>query len=178
MAVIKRTESVLDHRFDPQRCRHWLNGKLSVMHCHHYATLYTQLADDCGMLDGKKLLAEVAADVFGDALKAYYDEHGIETVADRIAIAEQYYAVTGLGQMEVRCAGGESGEVVLLHSHVDEGWIKKWGERDKPVNFITCGFIAGVFAAVFGKDPRAYRVAEAAAIVCGADQSRFNVTAN
>ena len=25
---------------------------------------------------------------------------------------------------------------------VDQGWIKKWGQRDKPVNYIGQGFIA------------------------------------
>ncbi|MBN1346125.1 MAG: hypothetical protein JXQ73_25785 [Phycisphaerae bacterium] len=177
MAVIKKTEIVLDHKFDPKACRHSLGGATYVLHCHHYATLYTQLADDCGMLDGKKLLAEVSGDVFGRELSRYYECHGIEDIADRIAIAEQYYAVAGLGQMKVICAGPEGGEVELLHSHVDEGWIKKWGKRDKPVNFITCGYIAGVFAAVFDRDPRTYQVGETDSIVTGADRSKFQVVA-
>ena len=129
MAVIKKTEIVLDKQFDPRSCRHTLNGAVSVLHCHHYATLYCQLADDCGMLDGKKLLAECAEDTFHEVLAEYYETHDIQTMADRFAIAEQYYAVTGLGKMRVVSAGRESGEVELEHSHVDQGWIKKWGER-------------------------------------------------
>ncbi len=149
MALMKKTEIVLDHQFDRKTCRHTLNGELHVLHCHHYATLYSRLADDCGMLDGKKLLTEVAEDVFFDLLIKYFNEHAITSLPDKFTIAEQYYAATGLGQMNVVCAGPESGEVELLHSHVDEGWIKKWDKRSAPVNFITSGYIAGMFSAVF-----------------------------
>jgi DNA-binding response OmpR family regulator len=33
-----------------------------VLHCHHYPTLYTQLAEDCGMLDGFGFLEELKQD--------------------------------------------------------------------------------------------------------------------
>ncbi len=178
MAVMKKTEIVLDHRFDSKSCRHTMNGKTSVLHCHHYATLYCQLADDCGMLDGKKLMAECAEDVFFDVLAAYYDEHDVNDLADRLAIGEQYYAAAGMGQMEVQCAGRESGEVELIHSHVDEGWLKKWGQRDKAVNCITAGYIAAMFAAAFDLPPRSYSVNEVASIVSGAESSKFDIVAN
>ncbi|MBN2083178.1 hypothetical protein JW859_13350 [bacterium] len=175
MAVIKKTEIELVHKFNSQTCRHTLNGHTSVLHCHHYATLYSRLADDCGMLDGRKLLFECAEDSFLEVLCSYYAEQGIDSIEDRIAIAEQYYAVTGLGKMNIKCAGAESGEVELLHSHVDEGWIKKWGKRDSAVNFITCGYIAAVFSAVFDHPARSYTVAEFASLVKGDERSRFNV---
>jgi len=173
MPVIQETELRLERRFDPRPCRHFLNGDVYVLHCHHYATLYSQLADDCGMLDGRKLLAEVAEDTFFDELGNYYDKHGVTDTADRIALAEQYYAVTGLGQMHVRCAGPAGAEVELSHSHVDEGWIKKWGQRDKPVNFITQGYIAGALAAIFGRPRRSYVVVETESLVKGDERSRF-----
>ena len=178
MVVERQTEIVFDHKFDRKRCRHILNGKVHVLHCHHYATLYSRLADDCGMLDGKKLLAEVAEDTFTDLLSGYFKEHCIKNIADRIAIAEQYYAATGLGQMKVLCAGYESGEVELLHSHLDEGWIKKWEKKENPVNFMTCGYIAAMFNAVFELPRRSFRVKEMEGIVTGAERSKFNVVAN
>ena len=177
MAVFKKTEIQLDHRFDSNRCRHYMNGQVSVLHCHHYATLYSQLADDCGMLDGKELLAQCTEDAFFKTLTSYYEAQGVELVDDRIAIAEQYYAASGLGKMQVVCAGAESGVVELLHSHIDDGWIKKWGKRDKPVNFITSGYIAALFSAVFGQSTRSFVVTETASIVTGAERSRFNVVA-
>lgn len=173
MAFFKQTELEMTHRFDPVKCRHYLNGQTSVLHCHHYATLYSQLADDCGMLDGKKLLAETAEDVFGDVLKKYFKERCIETITDRLDIAVQYYSAVGLGKMRVVFAGTESAEIELEHSHVDEGWIKKWGKREAPVNFMTAGYVAGMLSAVFELPPRAFDVHETESLVSGADVSRF-----
>lgn len=178
MAIMEATELVLDHRFDPMSCRHYVNGQVSVLHCHHYAALYTQLAMDCSMLDAKQLLADSAEDAYYEVLTSYYRKHDIADLQDRLTIAEQYYAASGLGQMRVMCAGGDAGEVELTHSHVDEGWLKKWGPSDKPVNYITAGFIAGLFAAAFDLPRRSFKVTETASIVAGSPKSRFNVVSN
>jgi len=174
---MKKTDLVLDKRFDPRNCRHTVNGSPSVLHCHHYATLYAQLADDCSLLDGKKLLAEVAEDTFSLELANAFKISGADRLEDRIAVAEQLYAAMGLGKMCVVCAGRDAGVVELVHSHVDEGWIKKWGKRDKPVNFMTAGYVAALFSTLFGLPCRSYEVIESASIVAGAARSRFDVTA-
>ncbi len=159
--------------FDPRRCRHFIEGRVSVLHCHHYTTLYTQLADDCSLLDARKLLANVAADCFYGILTAFQSKHDITSPADRIAAAEAYYAFSGLGRLKVTAAGPEAGEAELERSHVDEGWIRKWGGRGKPVNFITQGFLAAIFAAAFGGRPEQYAVKEIASIVAGQQRSQF-----
>ena len=127
MTTYARTDLMIDRRYDARGARHTLNGVTHVLHCHHYLSLYTQLAEDCGMLDGPKLLAEVAEDSFHQFLSHYYRDHSISCAADRIALAEQYYAFTGLGRMKVLSAGPDAGVVELDHSHVDAGWEKKWG---------------------------------------------------
>lgn len=177
MSIRNTTELILDHTFDPKTCRHYINGQLSVLHCHHYATLYSQLADDCAFFNAKKLMADVAEDTFREALSWYYTEHEIESLEERIRIAEQYYSAIGMGKMRVVHLGTDSGEVELIRSHIDEGWLKKWGERDKPVNFITCGYIAGMFSAILGKPPRTFKVTESQSIVSGAEKSCFKVVA-
>lgn len=178
MATRSKARLELDRAFDPKACRHYLNDKMHVLHCHHYATLYCQLADDCSILDAKRLLANCAEDTIYDALTGYFAAHDISCVEDRIAIGEQYFSATGLGKMVVVCAGPHGGDVEFVHSHVDEGWIKKWGQRDEPVNFIGVGFVAAVFAAAFGKPARSFAVTEVQSIVAGADRSAFQVVAN
>lgn len=171
--ITKKTELLIERKFDPVRCRHTVNGETYVLHCHHYATLYTRLAEDCAMLDGKKLLREVAEDTVYKVLTDYYAAHGVESLAERISIGEQYYVFTGFGQMRVVCAGPDAAEVDLIHSHMDAGWIKKWGKRDKPVNYITCGYVAGMLSAALGLSPRRFTVTETASIVSGAERSRL-----
>ncbi|MBN2723096.1 MAG: hypothetical protein JXR95_03385 [Deltaproteobacteria bacterium] len=175
MSNFKNLEYILDHHFDSKSCRHYVNGFVNVLHCHHYATLYAQLADDAGMLDGKLLLAESCEDVFYDVLKKYYIENGICSIRDKINIAEQYYSATGLGKIHFQKAGPESGYTELTHSHVDEGWIKKWGTRDKPVNFMTQGFISAVFSLLFDTPRRSFEVFEEESIVSGATKSSFKI---
>lgn len=177
MTQYRKTELVFNKVFDGQAARHRIDDTTVVLHCHHYATLYTQLALDCSLIDAKALLSESAEDAWEAFLANYYKTYGIATQADRIAIGEQVFAAAGLGKMRVTCAGADSGEVTLEHSHVDEGWIKKWGKYDRPVNLIGAGFIAGLFAAVFGKPVRSFIAIETQSIVSGAADSRFNVVA-
>lgn len=170
------TDFVVDHSFDPRSCRHSLNGLTHVLHCHHYASLYSQLADDCEFLDAKQLLADCSEDSFYEVLSNYYRENRVKGQDERFAIAQQYYSHSGLGQLNVVNADKNGGQIELPHSHVDEGWVKKWSNHDKPVNFITWGYISAMFSAVFDRPVRSYKVTEDASIVRGADRSRFSVT--
>lgn len=177
MTQYNTTELVLNKEFDPKSCRHIIDGNTAVMHCHHYATLYAQLAMDCSMLDAKTLLAECAEEAWEEFLANYFEDAGIESLAERFVIAEQTFAAAGLGKLKVVFAGTDSGEVVLEHSHVDEGWIKKWGQHQEPVNYIAAGFIAGMFDAVFDCPLKSFKVTETQSIVSGACCSRFVVVA-
>ena len=175
MTKYKKTELVLNKAFDTASCRHKIADDTVVLHCHHFSSLYTQLAMDCSMLDAKALLAECSEDAWKDFLGEYYRANGITKLAERIALAEQAFAAAGLGRMRVTCAGSESGEVTLESSHLDSGWLKKWGQSNSPVNFIASGFISALFAAAFNRPVRSYVATETQSIACGAPCSRFTV---
>ena len=166
----------LAHEYDEKRCRHYLNGQLSVLHCHHYADLYTQLAMDAEFVDAKAILAQSAEDSFFNMLSNYFQAHPGLTAGERLDVGCQYYAAIGLGQMKVLSAEQVSGTVALEHSHVDEGWIKKWGKNDQVVNYITCGYVAALFATAYGRTAHSYAVNEVEGIVTGAQESRFVVS--
>jgi hypothetical protein len=68
--------------------------------------------------------------------------------------------------MEVT-GSADGGEVKLLHSHIDEGWIKKWGKHNKAINHFSCGYAAAMFASATDKPARSYKVSETSAIVKG-----------
>jgi hypothetical protein len=134
------------------------------------------LANDCGLLDGKKLLAECAEDTFYPLLTRYYTEHAVTGVAERISIAEQYFAAMGLGKLEVKHLGPYSGTVVLEHSHVDEGWLRKWGPAKKPVNHIGRGYITALFSAIYDRPRREFQATERQSIAQGAEVSIITVS--
>lgn len=170
-------ELKLKHKFDPNRKRHYLNNQLTVLHCHHYATLFTQLGlDSKEIVDGTRILKESIEDVFYEVLASYYKENNITDTPDRVDIAVQMFSAVGMGKMSVVSNAESGGEIEMPHAYVDEGWLKKWGKYKSPVNFIGAGYIAGMFSAVFDRPPRTYAVTETQSMVMGAEKSQFKVT--
>ncbi len=163
---------VANQTFDSDRMRHYLNGKVSVLHCHHSATLFTQLATDAEDMNGPALLTEASSETFYPVLRDYYRENTVSEIDDRIAIAEQYCAFIGLGEIELGFSDN-TGYASMKHSHVDEGWVQKWGQRDSRVNFIGEGFIRAAWAAIFDKSPSECKVEETQSIVSGSSTSKF-----
>ena len=167
---------VLQPVYDFDRCRHIADGMTLVLHCHHFASLTSQFATDCPFIDAKQLLADCAEDAFYKVLTGYYARNNTTGIRERIAVAERYFSECGLGKFTVKYAGAYSGEAVFTHSHIDEGWLKKWGTSEKPVNHIGCGYITATFSAVFDKPKRHYTAKEHQSIVCGAKVSIITVT--
>ena len=178
MSKFIQTELELNHQFDSNTSRHYLNGQLTVLHCHHYSTLYTQLADDVEFTDGKELLKNVAEDVFYGVLENYFNSKNITNLSARVEIVQQYYSAIGLGELKVIHMGDDFGQVELIHSHLDEGWVHKWGQSDKPVNYITSGFAAAIFNLINGTPARSCTVKEVQSIVTGAEKSIFKISRN
>jgi len=172
MSEFKENAFILDKRFDPMSKRHFINGFVTVLHCHHYSTLYTQLALDAKETD---LLADVAQDVFYQVLSSYFEDFDTDSLDEMIDLCCQYYAAVGLGKMKVNFAGEFSGEVELEKSHLDSGWLKKFGTYDRPINYIAAGFISAMFAVLFDEAPKTYKADEIQSIVMGADKSVFKV---
>jgi hypothetical protein len=167
----------LDHHFDAEHNRHYINNQVSVLHCHHYATLFTQLAIDAkNLVNGVAILQNSAEEVFYKSLTHYFQQKGIGIVAERLDIACQLFTAMGLGKMEITNSDPNNGDIVLPSSHVDQGWLKKWGKNQTAVNFITAGYIAAAWAASFDQPPHSYTVLETQSIVCGASTSCFKVS--
>lgn len=166
----------IKHTFDEETYRHYINGHNFVLHCHHYITLTTKMAEDFADVGAVQVLREAAEDTIRPVLDSYFAEHKITSPQERLTIGAEHYAFMGLGLMEVS-GTADGGEVRLKHTHVDEGWIKKWGQHNKPINHVTCGFVAAMFAAAFSRPARSYQVTETASIVMGAPESVLVVKA-
>lgn len=174
MAIVIKNKIEYNHRFDNQTNRHYINGILSVLHCHHYTCLYTQLALDAGETS---LLKECARESFQELLEKYFLEHpNLQSIQDKVEIACQYYSLLGLGRMHVQFIGKFSGLVELPVSHTDSGWIKKWGIYDKPINYISGGFIEALFEVCLNMPASSFEATENQSIVMGATSSIFKVT--
>ncbi len=165
----------LDFSLDNETFRHYLNGHSVVMHSHHYLALITKLVEDLGDIGGPQLLKDVVEESMWAVLDDYVQKNGVSTPLQRCTVGREYYSVYGLGKMKV--AGTESGgEVCLIRSHVDEGWIRKWGHHTKPINHFTCGYIAAMFAVAFNKPVRSYTVTETESMAVTGTEGTFTVS--
>lgn len=170
------TELKLDHKFDANRKRHYINNALTVLHCHHYATLFTQLALDAReLVDGTQILKQTTEDIFFKLLSDYYKNNGVADPQKRLEIAVQMFSTIGMGKMAVVSGDVNGGAVDIPHPHVDEGWLKKWGQHKEPVNYIGSGYLSGMFSAAFDKPTGTYKVTETQSKVMGAGKSHFKV---
>jgi predicted hydrocarbon binding protein len=173
MARVKTIEFEIDHKFDSMKNRHYLNGDCTVLHCHHYATLYTQLALDAVDFEGVRHLTEASEDVFFDVLNRYFAENEITDIDEKVEIAQQYWQASGMGLISFTGVGKYEVVAEMEYSHIDEGWLKKWGGSDKPVNFFTVGFVAAVAALVNNKPVRTFKATETKSLACGDEKCEF-----
>lgn len=166
----------LELTFDKNNYRHYMNGFHTVLHCHHYMSLTTKAAMDYQNIGGLQILMEAAEDSIRPILDDYFTKNPTPDAAARLNIGAEFYAAMGMGKLSI---SGDltKAEAILTRSHVDQGWIKKWGKANVPVNYFSCGFIAGVCAAAFQKPARSYQVTELSSIVKGDAQSRFSIAA-
>lgn len=171
----KTNELKLEHHFDEQRCRHSLNNTVYVLHCHHYATLYSQLADDAKDLGGAQLLRQAAELSFHPQLKELFVRQDATDIRSRVTVIEEYWRSMGMGLLSIQNVGTMSAFAVMKRSHVDEGWIKKWGKRDEPVNFIGQGYLNASLAVLYELPPGSFSTIEEVSIVSGAEASRFTI---
>lgn len=172
MATLK-----LDKHFDPDRCRHYVNNNLTVLHCHHYATLFTQLALDAqDLVNGTKLLYETSEDIFYKTLTDYYKDNGVTDQAEKTELAKEMFSSFGLGKIEAGTLDEKGGSLEMPVAYLDQGWLQKWGKYNSPVNFIGAGYIAAMFSAVFDKPVRSYKVEEQESKVTGASKTVLQVT--
>lgn len=167
----------LNFTVDADTNRQFLNGHPVVMHSHHYLSLITKLAEDLGDLGGTRILMDVVEETMRAVFDDYIRKNGINTAQERCNVGREYYSVFGLGKMVI--TGDENGgEVRLVNSHLDQGWVMKWGRNDKPLNYFTCGYIAAMFGAAFSRPLKSYAVTEEASIAMGEPEGRFTVKAS
>jgi hypothetical protein len=164
----------VEFHLDNETYRNYLNGHPVVMHSHHYLALITKLVEELGDIGGQQILMDVVEESMRAIFDDYIQKNGLTTPIQKCNVGREYYSVFGLGKMIV--TGSENGgEVRLVRSHIDEGWVSKWGPHNKPINYFTCGYIAAVFGAAFGKPLKGYTVTETASMAGGETEGKFIV---
>ena len=166
----------IEYTIDEKTYRRYINGFGAVTQSYHYTTLLTKLALQLSEYGGPQIIADSVEDAMRPIFDDYNSKNSLAAPAERLNAGREFFALMGLGLMEVE--GDESGgRVSLSKSHVDQGWLLREGKNNQPVNHLTRGFIAALFAATFDKAAGSYQVEETAGLVQGETASRFSVQA-
>jgi hypothetical protein len=138
-----------------------LSGQPVAIHCHHYnINLHKTLEDTLGQ-EGVRLIYQSAEEAiyYGiQELLAHYSE--IRTVKSKLEIATILYQNCGLGILHPQNIDATGGYIVSPSSHHVTGWLAKHGRRNKPGCHFSCGWIAGMLAAIHDKPVGFYQVTE------------------
>ena len=74
---LEKKDFSYDHQFDKETCRHSLNDFQTVLHCHHYMTLTTQMAEDAEFINGTDVLISTMEDTIFKVLNQYFTKNNI-----------------------------------------------------------------------------------------------------
>lgn len=163
-------------KFDPAHNIITLNGVPVSLHCHHYNCGLLQVIEKFPRIDAHNILIRTAAEEFCKNFKSYLaDQQQGCTAEDALGQAADLYRVMGLGRIDLSQLKEEGGTASADSSYFVVGWLAKYGRRPNPVCFVTCGFIAGILAAVFNVLPDTYEVNETDCLVTGGECCTFSV---
>lgn len=171
--MMKGIQFEMDERFDAEARRRYMGGRWTTIHSHHYAVLYTQLADDAVDFNGIYHLTRAAEDTFYEILGRVFENQGVEALEGKIQLMEGYWASVGMGNLRFQGVGKYAVTAEMTDSHVDRGWLEKLGKSHKPINFIAQGFMAAAAALLSGKPAKSFTVYETGSIASGQSKSFF-----
>lgn len=166
----------LEPDFDEKSGLVSIEGISMVIHCHFYNVFLLQAIETATYVDGRAILIRSSEESVNKQLIGYYDRKGISDEKTRISIAADMFKVFGVGLLDFSNINGSGGTVTSKSSHVARGWKEQIGTREKPVDYISCGFIAGALAAVYNKPIGTFKVNETECLVQGKEKCKFEVS--
>lgn len=164
-------------KFDSERNTIEFNGALISLHCHHYNCGLLKAIEDIANIDGCAVIREAAAEEFFVHFKNILSAACKETSpAEALQEASELYRFMGFGRLDLSQLTAEGGIATANSSYYVISWLAKYGRRDTPVCYFTCGFIAGVLAVVFGGNPDTFAIEESQCMISHHDWCEFRVS--
>ncbi|MFZ3047739.1 MAG: 4-vinyl reductase [Desulfatirhabdiaceae bacterium] len=138
-----------------------LSGQPVAIHCHHYnINLHKTLEDTLG-LEGIRLIYKSAEEAIYYGIRELLSQYNeIRTVKSKLEMAAIMYQNCGLGVIHPQGINERGGSIVSPSSHHVTGWLAKHGRRNTPGCHFSCGWIAGMVAAIHDKPVGHYQVTE------------------
>ncbi len=145
------------------------------LHCHHF---------NCGLINAIEAIDYFdAIEIYiNEAAKCFYEYFkNILTIKNysvnkALSIAQDIYRFMGYGRIDLSELINGYGTATSDSSYFVVGWFAIYGNRDKPVCYLTRGFIKAIVAAIFDIDINVVKVVETQCMICGNDFCEFKVS--
>jgi len=164
-------------KFDPDNNIIEFNGSLISLHCHHYNCGLLKTIEEIAGIDGHSVIVETAAEEFCSNFKKLLSTQLNGASPDKaLQEASELYRFMGFGRLDLSNLTERGGYAYADSSYYVVAWLAKYGRRDTPVCYFTCGFIAGILGAIFDVTPHTYEVKETRCIMLRQDLCEFVVS--
>ncbi len=130
-----------------------VGGEPMVFRCHHYNAFLLQVFLDAPFLEAGPLLEGAAAAVAYAQLTRVFAAGKVSDIEARKSLAQELFRWSGFGAVDLSSLGPQGGTVKADCSYEARAWRVKQGKAGQPVCFFTAGWLAGAWAALFGRSP-------------------------
>ncbi|HNF28414.1 MAG TPA: hypothetical protein PKV80_28375, partial [Leptospiraceae bacterium] len=146
-----------------------------VFHCNHYNIFLQRTIEDAGdYIPAEKILTEGAlVSVYSMLRNLFIANQHLKNPTDRLKVASSIYSLLGFGLLPLEDLDQNGGTLQTRVTHYSLAWKQKWGKRDKPVDYFTCGYIAAALAAAFFRHPGTYSVLQTQCLSMGDEINTF-----
>ncbi|UCD88079.1 MAG: 4-vinyl reductase [Desulfobacterales bacterium] len=164
-------------KFDPDNNIIEFNGSLISLHCHHYNFGLLKTIEEIPLVDGHAVIIETAAEEFFVNFRRHLSKELKSVSTDKaFQEASELYRFMGFGRLDLSGLTARGGIAFADSSYYVTAWLGKYGRRETPVCYFTCGFIAGILGAVFDVSPHTYEVTETRCIIERHERCKFVVS--
>lgn len=154
-----------------------LDGVMVSLHCHHYNCGLVKVLEAMEGVNAREIFIQAATEEFYINFKNYISNHlDGKTVSEKIEAAADLYRFMGFGRLDLSGLNESGGIAHADSSYYVVGWLAKYVRRNTPVCHLTCGFISGILAAIYGKSMGEYSTEEKKCMVTGHNFCEFVVS--
>ncbi|RME91775.1 MAG: hypothetical protein D6767_04505 [Candidatus Hydrogenedentota bacterium] len=150
-------------------------GEPLVFHCNHYNLFLQRTIEDTGeYIDAETILVDGAVSCTYSMLNRLFEKNPkYRDPKIRLEIASAIYSQLGFGLLPIHELTEDGGVVHTKITHYSYGWLKKWGKRDKPVDYFTRGYLIAALAQAYFLPPGAFSCKQTKCLSMGDEQNEF-----
>ncbi|MEO2003750.1 MAG: hypothetical protein ABGY41_06595, partial [Candidatus Poribacteria bacterium] len=157
-----------------------LYGEPVIYHCNHYNLFLQRTIEDADeYIPAADILTRGSVATVYPMLRRLFETHpDMREPQKRLDVASGIYSQLGFGLLPLEGLSEEGGVVRTPITHYSYAWPEYWGQRDKPVDYFTCGYVQAAVAAAFYNPPGYYAVEQEQCLSMGDAENTFAVTTN